>query len=625
MLLEKIKKPSDLKKISRRKLILLSKEIRQRIIQVVSKTGGHLASSLGTVDLTIALHYCLDLPKDKIIWDVGHQIYAHKLLTGRNENFDTLRQMHGISGFPTVGESECDVFTTGHSSTAISLALGLVAARDLNETKEKVVAVVGDGSLTGGVCFEALNNSGHLNKDLLVVLNTNEMSIAPSVGALTNYLNKIISQPIYNRFRKALETFIKTRIPLVGSRILKISSKFEESLKGLIVPGIFFEELGFRYFGPLDGHNIELLIKTLKNILPLKGPRILHIVTKKGKGYKPAEDKPVMFHSASAFDIDTGFLKSEPDALTYTKVFGQTLVKLAQKDKRIVAITAAMPDGTGLSKFRDLYPDRFFDVGIAEQHAVCFAAGLAKKGFRPVVAIYSTFLQRAYDQIIEEVSLQNLPVILAIDRAGIVEGDGVTHQGIFDIAYLRNLPNITVMAPKDGDELSRMVEFAVTLGKPVAIRYPKDQVAAFDTKQKQADIKLGKFEILREGKDLAIIALGSMVYPSLCVAEELVNEGIGIQLVNARFANPLDEDALRGIARNFKKILVIEEGVFNGGFAMAVLERINSFRQKTIKSEVKTIGLPSEFITHGKRDVLLSNYGLDKKGIIKSIRDFLIL
>ena len=626
MLLEKIKIPSDLKKIPLKDLALLSAEIRQRMIQVVSKTGGHLASSLGSVELTVALHYCLDTPKDKIIWDVGHQSYAHKLLTGRNKNFETLRQFQGISGFPATQESEYDTFTTGHSSTAISLALGLAAARDLNKTKEKIVAVIGDGSLTGGVCFEALNNTGHLNKDLLVILNTNEMSISPSVGALTNYLNKIISQPIYNRFRRALENFIKTKIPLVGSRMLKISGKFEEVLKGLIIPGIFFEELGFRYFGPLDGHNIELLVKTLNNILRLKGPRILHIVTKKGKGYKPAEEKPVIFHSASAFDIKTGHPVSSTtadDLPTYTEVFSSKLVELAKEDKRIVAITAAMPGGTGLSRFRDAYPGRFFDVGIAEQHAVCFATGLAKGGLRPVLAIYSTFLQRAYDQLIEEISLQNLPVVLAIDRAGIVGGDGVTHQGIFDIAYLRNIPNITLMAPKDSDEFSRMIEFALQLERPVAIRYPKDKVAKFDIKQKSTDIRLGKFEVLRDGKDVVIIALGAMVYPSFYAAEDLAKEQLDIQVINARFATPLDEDLLRDISRNFKKIITIEEGVIDGGFGTAVLERINSLCRKGDKPEIKIIGLPSEFITHGKRNFLLERYGLNKEGITRSVRDFL--
>jgi len=627
VLLEKIKNPSDLRKIPLRDLVMLSKEIRERIIEVVSKTGGHLASNLGTVELTVALHYCLNTPKDMIIWDVGHQCYAHKLLTGRNRNFDTLRQFQGISGFPAAAESEHDLFTTGHSSTAISLALGLVAARDLNKTKEKIAAVIGDGSLTGGICFEALNNVGHLKKDLLVILNTNEMSIAPSVGALSNYLNKIISQPIYNRFKEALEHFIKTRIPLVGSRMLKLSAKFEEVLKGLIVPGIFFEELGFRYFGPLDGHNVELLVRTLKNISRLKEPRLLHIITKKGKGYKPAEDSPVLFHSAPSFNVKTGSPTHAPgveDTPTYTKVFSKTLVELAREDNRIVAITAAMPDGTGLNRFRDVYPERFFDVGIAEQHAICFAAGLAKGGFKPVVAIYSTFMQRAYDQLVEEISLQDLPVILAIDRAGIVGEDGVTHQGIFDIAYLRNIPNMTLMAPKDADEFSKMIEFAMKLERPVAIRYPKDKVVKFDIKQKSADIQLGKFEILREGEDIAIIALGSMVYPSLLAAEDLSKEKIQAQLINARFANPLDVDLLKDVSRNFRKIITIEEGIINGGFGVAVLEAINALCRGAERPEIKIMGLPSEFIAHAKRSLLLERYGLDREGIVDSVKDFLI-
>jgi 1-deoxy-D-xylulose-5-phosphate synthase len=624
MFLEKIKSPSDLKKIPVKNLPILSSEIRQRIIQVVSKTGGHLASNLGIVELAIAIHYCLDMPKDKVIWDVGHQAYTHKLLTGRNEIFDTLRQFQGMSGFPTREESEYDIFTTGHSSTAISLALGLAAARDMNKTKEKIVAVIGDGSLSGGLCFEALNNAGHLKKDLLVILNTNEMSISPAVGALSNYLNKIISQPIYNRFKEALENFIKTRIPKVGSRIFKLSAKFEEVLKGLIVPGIFFEELGFRYFGPLDGHNLELLIKTLRNIVSLKEPRILHVVTKKGKGYGPSENRPVSFHSAPAFDIKTGLAKvaNTEDRLTYTQIFSEKMLELGKQDSRIVAITAAMPDGTGLSKFGQEYPERFFDVGIAEGHAICFAAGLARGGLKPVVAIYSTFLQRAYDQLIEEVSLQDTGVVLAIDRAGIVGADGVTHQGIFDIVYLRSIPKIIIMAPKDEYEFAKMLEFAVRLDRPVAIRYPKDMAARIEIEP--TDIQLGKFEVLRYGRDVAIIAFGSMVYPSLIAAEELARQHISAHIINARFASPLDRDLLAEVSHNFKKIVTIEEGITDGGFGIGILEKINSIHAGPERPQLKIIGLPKAFITHGKRDLLLDKYGLSPQGIANSVRDFLL-
>ncbi|MDP3142905.1 MAG: 1-deoxy-D-xylulose-5-phosphate synthase [Candidatus Omnitrophota bacterium] len=621
MLLDSIKHPQDLKKIPTSSLPFVAHEIRQKIIQVVSSNGGHLASSLGAVEIAIALHYCLNTPEDKIVWDVGHQAYAHKILTGRYQNFDTLRQFGGISGFPNALESEFDTFTVGHASTAVSLALGLAAARDLANRKEKVVAVIGDGSLTGGLCFEALNNAGHLKKDVIIILNTNEMSIAPSVGSLAAYLNKIISQPVYNRFREALQNFIKNRIPRVGNRMLKLADKFEEVLKGLIVPGIFFEELGFRYFGPLDGHSLEVLVPTLKNIILLKEPRIVHIVTKKGKGYHPAEEHAEKFHSAINFDLATGVSKEsliEKKEISYTAAFSQSLVELAKDNPKIVAITAAMPEGTGLDKFRDNFPARFFDVGIAEQHAVCFAAGLAKGGLRPVVAVYSTFLQRAYDQIIEEIAIQKLPVVLAVDRAGIVGEDGVTHQGIFDIAYLMQVPGMVVMAPSDLKELSWMLEFAVKHDSACAIRYPKDKLAQ-DLKHEITKIQLGKTETLREGKDLAILALGSMVKVALEAAEELKRDHVDCKVVNCRFAKPLDEDFLKNIAKEFKKIVTIEEGIVDGGFGMKVSEMLH---QLNSACQVKIIGLPDEFITHGKRSLLLVNYGLDSKGITKTIAGF---
>ncbi|MDP2940583.1 MAG: 1-deoxy-D-xylulose-5-phosphate synthase [Candidatus Omnitrophota bacterium] len=620
MLLENINSPQDLKKIPLEKLPILAKEIREKIVQTVSKTGGHLASSLGAVELTIALHYCFNTPQDTIIWDVGHQTYAHKILTGRNKDFDTIRQFGGISGFPSKDESVYDTFTTGHSSTAISLALGLAVGRDLAKREEKIVAVVGDGSLTGGLCFEALNNTGHLKKDIIVILNSNEMSISPSVGSLTTYLNKIISQPIYNRFREALQNFIKTRIPKVGSRMLKIASKFEEVLKGLIIPGIFFEELGFRYFGPLDGHNLELLVTTLKNISSLKEPRVLHVITKKGKGYKPAEERPVIFHSAPAFDVATGApKKDETLGVSFTSSFSDKLIQLAKKNEKIVAITAAMPEGTGLDKFRDNFPERFFDVGIAEAHAVCFAAGLAKAGFKPIVAIYSTFLQRAYDQIIEEVSLQDLPVVFALDRAGIVGGDGVSHQGIFDISYLKNIPNLVVICPKDTDELQAMLEFAINLDKPVFIRYPKDKICA--SLATKSEIKLGKAEILKEGTDAAILALGTMTWPSFMAADELQKEKISCKVINMRFVKPLDAATLKDVFLKFNKILTIEEGVLEGGFGSNILDYLNNLQLKNKQIRIKTIGLPSEFIVHGERNLLLSKYGLDKTGIIKAIKE----
>ncbi|MCM8796014.1 MAG: 1-deoxy-D-xylulose-5-phosphate synthase [Candidatus Omnitrophica bacterium] len=619
MFLEKINSPQDIKNLSIEELNILALEIRQRIIEVVASTGGHLASSLGAVELIIALHYCLDTPYDKLIFDVGHQAYAHKILTGRNKNFPSLRQYQGISGFPSQEESIYDVFTTGHSSTAVSLALGLVCARDIiKDTKEdfKVVAVIGDGSLSGGLCFEGLNNAGHLQKDILVILNTNELSIAPNVGAISTYLNKLISLPIYNRFKEALERFARSRIPK-GTRLLKIASKFEEGLKGLFIPGILFEELGFRYFGPIDGHNLQILIPTLRNILNIKGPRLLHVVTKKGKGYSPAENEPVRFHSASPFDIKSGLAITQKEKFlpTYTEVFRNKLIALARENQKIIALTAAMPEGTGLDKFRDLYPERFFDCGIAEEHVVCFAAGLAKAGLKPVVAIYSTFLQRAYDQIIEEVALQNLGVVFALDRAGIVGEDGPTHQGIFDIAFLRTIPNLALLAPKDGLELEAMLEFAINLDKPVAIRYPKDKVSKYQSSKASEKIQLGKAEVLKEGRDFIIIALGSMVEPSLEAVKLLEKEGLSGTLINARFVNPLDLELVKELAKREKPIFTVEEGVLAGGFGSSVAEAIDK--------PLKRIGLPSEFIPHGKREILLVKYGLDCTGIAKRIKELI--
>ena len=612
MLLEKINSPQDLKKLTPEQLVSLTAEIRGRIIEVVSSTGGHLASSLGAVELAVALHYCLDTPLDKIVWDVGHQAYAHKILTGRNEDFTCLRQYKGLTGFPCKEESEHDAFTTGHSSTAVSLALGLVTARDLlpNEAYFKVVAVIGDGSLSGGLCFEGLNNAGHLKKDIMVVLNTNELSIAPNVGALSTYLNKLISLPVYNRFKTSLEELIRMRLPK-GSRILKLASKFEEGLKGLFVPGMLFEELGFRYFGPFDGHNVTLLIHSLKNIWTIKGPLLVHVVTKKGKGYPPAENDPVKFHSAAPFDVATGESRdrTSPPLKSYTDVLSEKLVNLAQENKKIVAITAAMAEGTGLDKFRDRYPERFFDVGIAEGHAVCFAAGLARAGLTPVVAIYSTFLQRAYDQIIEAGALQDLGIIFAIDRSGIVGGDGATHQGILDIAYLRHIPNMTVMAPADALELGQMLEFAVTLHHPVALRYPKD--AAPEKFFSGPAIELGKAHVLRTGKDATIIGLGTMVIPSLLAAEILAKEDMDIGVVNARFVKPLDKGLFQKISAQPKHIFTVEEGVLEGGFGSAVSELIGR--------PVTRIGLPSEFIPCGKRDILLKDYGLTAQAIADKI------
>ncbi|OGX51513.1 MAG: 1-deoxy-D-xylulose-5-phosphate synthase [Omnitrophica WOR_2 bacterium RIFCSPLOWO2_12_FULL_46_30] len=604
MLLESINTPRDFKKLKVHQLNLLCAELRSRIVQVVSKNGGHLASSLGAVEIITALHYCLNLPEDMIVFDVGHQAYTHKLLTGRNNRFDTLRKAGGMSGFPSHTESTYDPFTAGHSSDAVSLALGLAAGGC-----PKAVALIGDGSLSGGLCFEGLNNAGHLKKDILVVLNTNELSISPAVGAVSVYLNKIISQPLYNRFRESLENFVRNRLPK-GRIILKLADKFEKELKGFFVPGMLFEELGFRYFGPLDGHNLGLLIPTLKNILTFKGPILLHVFTKKGRGYPPSENDPVSFHSAAPFDIASGRPLNISSIESYTDVFGRKMVELAKVNKNIVAITAAMPEGTGLAQFRDKYPDRFYDAGIAEAHAVCFAVGLAKKGRRPVVAVYSTFLQRAYDQLIESVGLQNLPVALCLDRAGVSGEDGVTHQGIFDLAYLRSIPNLVVMAPHSADELEAMLEFAVNLDKPCAIRYPRSQIVK-PAKSQSANIELGKAEVLQEGKALAIIAIGAMVSPALEAAALLKKENLDACVVNGRFVKPLDKELFVRLSAEFKYLVTVEDGILDGGFGSSVLELLNR--------PVLRLGFPCEFIEHGKRDWLLEKYGLDAKGIAQSI------
>ncbi|MFA5177406.1 MAG: 1-deoxy-D-xylulose-5-phosphate synthase [Candidatus Omnitrophota bacterium] len=613
MLLDGINSPQDLKKLKIEELPRLAAEIRQRMTEVVSVRGGHLGSSLGAVELIISLHYCLNTPVDKIIFDVGHQAYAHKILTGRNKEFSTLRDYQGISGFPAKDESVYDCFTTGHSSNAVSLGLGLACARDRLTPDEhfKVIAVIGDGSLSGGLCFEGLNNAGHLKKDILVILNTNELSISPNVGAISNYLNKIISLPVYNRFKESLENFLIKRGER-GSRVLHLFSKFEESLKGLFIPGMLFEELGFRYFGPLDGHNMELLIPALKNVLNIKGPRILHVVTKKGKGYFAAENEPVRFHGTGPFDIQTGLGSAKPaaSARTYTQVFGEKLVQLAARDEKIVAITAAMPEGTGLDKFHQAFADRFFDVGIAEAHAVCFAAGLAKGGLKPVVVLYSTFLQRAYDQVIEDVALQNLPVVFCLDRAGIVGEDGVTHQGIFDLSFLNTVPNLVMLAPKDAQELEMMLEFSIGLAKPVVIRYPKGK--AENPGDKSAKIELGRAEIIAEGEDFIALALGSMVAPALEANELLKKDGLSGTIINARFARPLDKALFLEMSAKQKPVFTLEEGIIDGGFGSSV--------EGALGRPVVKIGLPRSFISHGKRELLLEKYGLTAGKIADKIK-----
>ena len=615
-LLDKINSPKDLKKIPVKNLPTLAKEIREKIIDVVSKTGGHLASSLGSVELSVALHYVFDMPRDKIIWDVGHQAYAHKILTGRAKRFDTLRQLGGISGFPSRGESEYDIFTCGHSSTSISVALGLASARDLKGGKEKVIAVIGDAALATGMALEAINHAGHLKKDLIVVLNDNELSISKSVGALSKYLNKIMTNPVYNKVRRRMQVLVKS-IPLFGFRAFKAARRLEESLKGLLIPGILFEELGFRYFGPIDGHNIEDLIKTFRNLSPLKEPIIVHVATRKGKGYRFAEENPTAFHSAVQFDIKTGKRRDTVKAKSFTSVFSDKIVELAKKNKKIVAVTAAMPDGTGLSRFAKEFPERFYDVGIAEQHAVAFSAGLANEGFKPIVAIYSTFLQRGYDQIIHDVSLQGLPVIFCVDRAGLVGEDGPTHHGVFDMAYLRHIPNLIIMAPRDGLQLEKMFEYAVGLDKAVAIRYPKGSSESHLSGSSFHEIELGKSELLRDGRDIAIFAIGSMVSVAIKTADLLSARGIEATVINARFLKPLDKETIEDITKRVKKLVTLEEGVLTGGFGSAILEFLETEKIKDVK--IIRIGLPDHFIAHGKREELFKEYHLTADEICETL------
>ena len=610
-MIETINCPADLRKIPAADLPKIADEIRAEMIKTVSRSGGHLASSLGSVELAIAIHYVFNTPKDIVLWDVGHQTYPHKILTGRLDKFPTLRQLGGLSGFPNKDESpEYDIFTCGHSSTSISNALGMVVGRDLRGENNKVIAVIGDAALAGGMAFEALNHAGHTEKDIIVILNDNERSISRSVGALSKYLNRIIAAPAYNKIRQDVERLVK-RIPRFGFRAYRAARKLEEGLKNLLIPGILFEEMGFRYFGPIDGHNIAHLVTTFKNLINLHEPILIHVITKKGKGYKFAEDDPASFHGTGPFDPMTGKKIRSESAITFTQAFGDKVAELAGKDPRIVGITAAMLDGAGFGKFATIFPERFFDVGIAEEHAIGFAAGLARNGFRPVVSIYSTFLQRGYDQIIHDVCLQNLPVILCLDRAGLVGEDGPTHHGLFDIAYLRNIPNLTLMAPASPRELTEMLELAITIKGPAAIRYPKG--ASQLSEDPFTPVELGRAEVLKKGKDVAIIALGSMVASAVESAALLAKKNIDVAVINARFVKPLDETLFLSLFKDIKKVVTVEEGVLEGGFGASILEFIEKNSVSGMK--VKRIGLPARFIEHGKRGELLVNYNLTPDAI----------
>ncbi|MFH1776000.1 MAG: 1-deoxy-D-xylulose-5-phosphate synthase [Candidatus Omnitrophota bacterium] len=614
-ILDQVNDPLDLKKLSMNELKKLSSEIREFILGHICDKGGHLASSLGAVELTVALHYVFNAPQDIILWDVGHQSYTHKILTGRKERFKTIREIEGLSGFPNKDESIYDAFTVGHSSTSISWALGMRVGEEAvaGDKKKRIVAVIGDAALGGGMALEALNHAGHLKKDLLVILNDNEHSISRTVGALSKYLNRITTSPIYNKIRKDVENLIK-KIPRFGFQVYRLARRLEESLKNILVPGIIFEELGFCYFGPIDGHDLPQMITTISKIKDMEGPLLLHLITKKGKGYHCAEEQPHKFHSAPVFDRNTGEKKVKAEE-SFTTVFSNKLVELAGSDKKIVAITAAMPEGTGLDKFEKQYPGRFFDVGIAEEHAVGFAAGIARSGAKPVVAIYSTFLQRAYDQIIHDICLQNAHVIFAVDRAGLVGEDGPTHHGIFDIGYLRQMPKMSIMAPVDKRELEEMLELSIELAGPAAIRYPRDKIMENISKTK---VEFGQAEVLVTGKDLLILAIGAMVQEAVDASTVLKKQGISTSVVNARFIKPIDEKLLLSLFNKIKKIVTVEEGVLSGGFGSRILEFIETNDIKNI--DILRLGLPDKFIEHGPRDKLLERYGLTAASIAGTIR-----
>jgi 1-deoxy-D-xylulose-5-phosphate synthase len=609
-LLERIRSSSDLKAVPADQLETVAAELREFLVETVSATGGHLAPSLGVVELTIALHRVFDTPRDRVIWDVGHQAYGHKILTGRRERFGSLRQLGGISGFPRRDESEYDPFGTAHGSTSISAALGMAAARDLVGDDYRVIAVIGDGALTGGLAYEGLNNAGDLKKNLLVILNDNDFSISPNVGGISKYLTRITSGPLYRQAEKEIWQLLG-KVPAVGKKARGAAGKVKESLKNLVVPNLFFEELGFKYFGPFDGHDLPGLIKLLEDLKQIPGPVFLHLRTVKGKGYAPAEQDACKFHGLGKFDKVTGAAEKSTGS-TYTHVFAQSVIDEAEANPRVVAITAAMPDNTGLTAFQARFPERFFDVGMAEQHAVCFAAGMATAGAIPVAAIYSTFLQRAYDQIVHDVMLQKLHVVLAVDRAGLVGEDGASHHGVFDIAYLRSLPDLVLMAPRDENELRSMMKTAVAWGKgPIAVRYPRAPVEGVAPEPARL-LEIGKGQLLREGTDVAIIALGTMVLPAVAAAEQLERDGIRAAVFDARFVQPLDGEAIAALATRAGRIVTVEEAVLAGGFGSAVLE---SLAARGVSVPALRLGVPDTLVPHGTRAQLLARLGLTPEGL----------
>ena len=616
-MLEKINSPEDLKVLSIDEKKILAEEIRKYILEIVSENGGHLASNLGVVELTIALHSVFNVPEDKIVWDVGHQTYVHKILTGRKEQLKTLRKLNGVAGFPKTKESESDCFNTGHSSTSISVALGMARARDLRHESNSVLAVIGDGALTGGMAIEALNDAGFSQSKITVILNDNEMSISKNVGGLNMFLSKLRTKKLYTKSNISGKK-IMLKIPVVGKPIVKLVQRAKRSIKQLIIPKMFFEDIGFTYLGPVDGHNIQELENILRLSKQVDNPVLIHVLTKKGKGYEIAENSPDKFHATSPFDIETGKPK-KAKGKDYSKVFGDKLVELADNNEKIVAITASMKDGTGLTDFQKKYPKRFFDIGIAEQHAIGLAAGMAKEGLIPVVPIYSSFYQRAYDQVIHDVAIQNLHVIMCVDRAGVVGADGETHQGVFDMAFFRLVPNLTIMAPKDFSELENMMELAVSMNSPVVIRYPRGGESKIELPNKEK-LELGKAEVLKEGQDITIVAIGKMVSKAMEIANALANENIDVEVINARFLKPLDEETIEKSLLKTHNLITIEDGTIIGGLASAVNEMV--MKKEDLRNiQVKNYAYPDMFIQHGSVEELEKIYGLDNENIIKGIKE----
>ena len=619
--LKNINSPTDLKKLKRENLPSLAEEIRQRLLEVISKTGGHLGSNLGIVELTLAMHYVFDSPVDKFVWDVGHQSYVHKLLTERKDRFDTLRQYEGLCGFSKREESIHDHWNVGHGGTSISAALAFAKARDLKKENNKVLAIIGDGSLTAGMAFEGLNHAGHIKPDMVVILNDNEMSISSNVGGMSAHLSQIMTGQVMTKFKKELDQMLLA-IPGIGKEVSEYAHRLDEAVKGMFIPGRLFEDLGFRYIGPVDGHNTNLLIDTLSTVSELKGPTLIHVITRKGKGYEIAEEKADVWHGAKPFDIATGeFKKGKKAPPAYTNVFAETLIELAKEDEKIIGITAAMPDGTGMSKFGKVFPDRTFDVGMAEQHGVGFGGALSIEGFHPVIAIYSTFMQRAYDQIVHDIVGMNLPVTFAMDRAGIVGEDGATHQGLFDIAFMRTLPNMVVMAPKDENELRHMLKTSIYHPGPCSLRYPRGSGLGVELDQEIKEIEIGKGEVMKEGTDLAIIAFGSMVDSSMKTAVLLEEKGLSVAVINARFAKPIDEDLIKEYAKKTGCLITTEEHSVQGGFGSAVLEALQNF-DENIPLKVKCIGVPNIVVEHGAPNLIKRDLKLDPEGMFETIYSF---